>query len=182
MFKNVEIHKLLLLALYYGALRYLPRGTFPVLGPIASRWRYLCCKGLFLKCGKDVRIERMAFFGSGANIEIGDYSGIGENCTIQSDIVIGKSVLMGANLYIHGRNHGYKDPSKPIREQGYMPAVKTVIEDDVWIGRDCMFTPGRTIRKGTVVATRALVTKDFPEYVVIGGNPAKQIGKRDLSV
>ncbi|MCS2954264.1 hypothetical protein AAH021_23755 [Bacteroides thetaiotaomicron] len=37
---------------------------------------------------------------------------------------------------------------------------------------------GRTIKKGTIIAAGSVVTKDFPEYSIIGGNPAKLIKSR----
>lgn len=41
--------------------------------------RRFLCKQIFRKCGKGVNVERKAFFASGLDIEIGDYSGIGIN-------------------------------------------------------------------------------------------------------
>ena len=50
-----------------------------------------------------------------------------------------------------------------------------VIEDDVWIGGHVIINAGRRIRKGTIIAAGSVVTKDFPEYSIIGGNPVKLI-------
>lgn len=33
-------------------------------------------------------------------------------------------------------------------------------------------TPGRKLKKGTIVAACSVLTKDFDEYTVVGGNPA----------
>ena len=120
----------------------------------------------------------MAFFGGGTKIEVGDNSGIGRNCFIPNDTIIGKDVLIGPNFYIHNRNHAFEDLDVPILEQKYKPQLQTIIEDNVWVGRDCMLTPGRHIQSGIVVAARSVVTKDFDEDSVIGGNPAKLIKKR----
>lgn len=59
-----------------------------------------------------------------------------------------------------------------------IPNQRFVIEDDCWIGARVIMTPGRIIRKGTIVATGAVVTKDFEAYSIIGGNPAKLIRTR----
>ena len=59
------------------------------------------------------------------------------------------------------------------------PRKKTIIGNDVWIGRECMFTPGRTIADGTIIAARTLVCKDFEAYSIIGGNPSRKIGERE---
>ena len=54
----------------------------------------------------------------------------------------------------------------------------TIIEDDVWIGQNVYITPGRHIKKGTIIGACCLLCKDFPEYSVVGGNPSKLIKSR----
>ena len=53
-----------------------------------------------------------------------------------------------------------------------------VVKDDVWIGTNVIILPGVHIGKGSVVGAGAVVTKDVPEYSVVGGNPARVIKKR----
>ena len=53
-----------------------------------------------------------------------------------------------------------------------------IIGNDVWIGREVLFTPGRTVLDGTVIAARTCLCKDFPEYSVVGGNPSRLIKTR----
>ena len=67
--------------------------------------RYALCKHLFKKCGKHVNIERKAFFASGIDIEIGDYSGIGINAHVPNGTIIGNYVMMGPNCFILDVNH-----------------------------------------------------------------------------
>ena len=55
---------------------------------------------------------------------------------------------------------------------------QTVIEDDAWIGRNVTMTPGRTIKKGTIIGTGCVLTKDFPPYSIVGGNPGRLIKSR----
>ena len=45
----------------------------------------------------------------------------------------------------------------------------------VWIGGSAVIVPGVTIGNNVVVAAGAVVTKDVPHNVVVGGNPAKII-------
>ncbi|MDL2323282.1 acyltransferase, partial [Bacteroidales bacterium OttesenSCG-928-A17] len=139
---------------------------------------YNCCKHIFLFCGKNVNIERKAYFGSGLGLEIGDRSGIGVNAVVPNNIKIGMNVMMGPNCYILSKNHEFSRIDIPMIEQSYSKSKQTIIEDDVWIGRQVLFTPGRTVKKGSIIAAGTILSKDFEEYSIIGGNPSRLIRKR----
>ena len=85
---------------------------------------------------------------------------------------------MGPEVIFYTSNHKFADKDIPIIKQGSTQEKPIVIEDDCWIGRRCIILPGVRISKGTIVGAGAIVTKQFPEYSIIGGNPAKIIGKR----
>lgn len=166
------------LILYYGLFRWLPSSMFPFLGPLFKKCRYFACKHIFTYCGRNVNIERGALFGSGFKLKIGENSGIGVNCVVPSDIEIGDNVLMGPCCFFLYRNHAYISKEKTIKSQGYTEREKTIIGNDVWIGREVLFTPGRVVADGTVIAARTCMCKDFPAYSVVGGNPARILKKR----
>lgn len=172
--KSISIKRFFFLALYYSFARHLPsKGLFS--GKRLRRW---CCKHIFKHCGKEVNVERGAFFGTGINVSLGDYSGLGINCHIPSDTIIGNYVMMGPNCFIYQVNHKYDDINIPIMFQGMDSAKQTIIEDDVWLGGGIIMTPGRHIAKGTVIAANCVLCKDFPEYSVVGGNPSRLIKSR----
>ena len=54
----------------------------------------------------------------------------------------------------------------------------TVLDNDVWIGRESVIMPGVKIGDGAIVAAYSVVTKDIPAYTVWGGNPARFIKNR----
>lgn len=166
------------LILYYGLAYHLPDSYIPVIGKLSNAFRVFCCRHIFKRCGKISTVNRHAYFGNGAAVEIGDYSGIGANAHLPNDIIIGDNVMMAPDLLIFKVNHNYSDLSKPMGLQGSVAAPPVVIGNDVWIGQRVIVTPGRHIADGTVVAAGAVVTKDFPTYSVIGGNPAKVIKSR----
>lgn len=170
--------KYLCLILYYGIFRYLPSSDFPIIGRYCKLFRYVCAKHIFLKCGKNVNIERMAFFGKGSSIVIGDNSGIGINCTVPSNIIIGKNVMMGPNCYFFAHNHCIDRTDIPMIEQGFTTSKAITIEDDVWIGRGVYVLPGRTINTGCVIGCGTVLTKDFQPYSVVGGVPGKVLKMR----
>lgn len=86
--------------------------------------------------------------------------------------------MMEPNCYIFHTNHETKDITIPMCKQGRCVHKQTIIEDDVWIGRNVMMTPGRIIKKGSIIGACCLLCKNFPEYSVIGGDPSQLIKSR----
>ena len=86
--------------------------------------------------------------------------------------------MMGPNCFILHRNHCFERTDVPMIEQGFSSSRQTIIDDDVWIGRDVLMTPGRHIKTGSIIAARCVLCKDFPEYSIIGGNPSRLIRNR----
>ena len=175
----MKITKYIFLLVYYLFARYLPSSYAPIVGKMCNKLRVMCAKRIFKKCGKINTIDRMAYFGTGAEIEIGDYSGIGERCVVPKNTIIGKYVMMAPEVHIVQNNHNYQDLSKPMCFQGSPQMIpQTIIGDDCWIGVRAILTPGHRIGKGSIIAAGAVVTKDVEPFTVVGGNPAKIIKKR----
>lgn len=118
----------------------------------------------------------------GGTIEIGNNSGIGDNCIIaarNTSVILGDSVLIGAYCYIMGGgSHSFDRTDIPIAAQPLLPAKGVVIEDDVWLGGGVKVLDGITIKRGSVIGTGAVVTKDIPEYSIAVGVPAEVVRKR----
>ncbi len=169
--------RLICLFLYYGLAQYLPssylRGC-AVFGKIRS----IICKPLFGYCGNNVRVEPYAFFHSGRSISIGDDSSIGERSRLLGKITIGKSVMMGEEVIIITKNHRFDRIDIPMCQQGFQNEKPVSISDDVWIGARVIILPGVSVGKGAILAAGAVVTKDVPEYAIVGGNPARVIKMR----
>lgn len=53
------------------------------------------------------------------------------------------------------------------------------IKDDVLIGSNVIISPGITIGKGAIVAAGSVVNKNIGDYTIVGGNPIREIGKRN---
>lgn len=106
---------------------------------------------------------------------------IGENTTIggsslldaRGGLYIGNSVTLANNVQLVGGGHNINDPYfLPI------PGCPSVVLDYVWIA-SCAIVIAAFIRRGAVVAAGAVVIKEVGECEIVGGNPAKVIGKRD---
>lgn len=142
-----------------------------------KKLREFLVKGYIDYCGNNVNIEPNCRFDYA--LKIGDNSGIGEHSELYGDIKIGNDVMMGTNCIIYTVNHKFDDTSVPMRTQGNQDSKPVVISDDVWIGGRVTILPGVHIGNGAVIGAGAVVTKDVPDYAVVGGNPAKIIKYRN---
>ena len=165
------------LFLYYIIARNLPTSDLPYsLG--SKHIRRFLCKRIFKRTGKNVNIEHGVFFASGRDIEIGDNSGLGLNCRVTGPLKIGNDVMMGPDVMIFTQNHETIRLDIPMRLQT-APKRAVEIGDDVWIAARVIILPGIKIHKGAIIGAGAVVTKDVPEYAVVGGNPARIIKFRN---
>lgn len=171
-------HKMPWLILYYCIAYWMPTSYSLFCGRIFKWLRYQCCRRLFKECGKNVNVERKAFFGSGSRIIIGDNSGLGINSRIPNGSIIGKDVMMGPNCYVHTINHKYDRLDIPMNQQGATEPLPVTIGDDVWIGQNVTIMRGRSIATGSIIAANCVLTKDFPPYSIVGGNPSRLIKSR----
>lgn len=112
---------------------------------------------------------------------IGDKLIIGKFCAIAKDV---RFIMNGANhkdsgfstypFFIFG--NGWE---KAAPKAGDLPYKgDTIIANDVWVGYDATILPGVKIGNGAIIAAKSVVTKDVPDYAVVGGNPAKIIKYR----
>lgn len=143
---------------------------------LAKKWRYLCAKSIVRSIGLDVNIERNARFTP--QLVIGDRSGIGINCEVNGPVTIGKCVMMGPEVVIYTSNHEHGRTDIPMMDQGKSVVKPVVIEDDVWIGRRAIIMSGVHIGCGSIIGAGAVVTKDVPDYAIVGGVPAKNLKMR----
>lgn len=90
------------------------------------------------------------------------------------EIVIGNGVMIGPNVIIRASNHCTIRTDIPIWEQG-QTGGKIEIGDDVWIGANVVVVSGVRIGSHAIVAAGAVVTKDVPDYAIVGGVPARLI-------
>lgn len=120
--------------------------------------------------GKYIRVKRNADISM--YIEIGDYSEVGTNSIIQSNTYIGNNVIMGPDVKIYTKNHRYESLDIPIQNQGHTEE-KVFIGNDVWIGANVIILPSVKVGNHAILAAGSVVTKDVPDYAIVGGVPAK---------
>jgi len=165
--------------LYYSFARHFPKSNTKLIGSLTKNIRGLLVKQLFKKCGNNVNVEYLASFGSGRLLEIDDNSGIGVNCIVPHNIVIGKNVMMGPDVIILSHHHKFDRTDIPMILQGIDGDLVNIVEDDVWIGTRAIIMPGIKICKGAIIGAGSIVTKDVPPFAIVAGNPAKIIRYRE---
>lgn len=167
------------LAVYYGIARFLPKTHTRFLGLGGGILRRMCAQHLFAYCGEKVNIERLAHFGTGEKIEIGNNSGIGILCRVPNDIKIGDNVMMGPFCcFLGSKTHRYDSVDIPIIKQGRISVGRIIIGDDVWIRQQCLVLGGKEIGCHSIIGAGSVVSKNIPEYVVAAGNPIRIIRER----
>ena len=128
------------------------------------------------KCGKNIRVKKGAEISP--NSILGNNTELGTRCLIQSNVIIGNDVIMGPDIKIYSRNHNYDSIDKPIRKQG-KKYYNTSVANDVWIGANVLIMAGVKVGNHVIIAAGSVVTKDLPDYSIVGGVPAKVIKYRN---
>lgn len=128
------------------------------------------------KIGKGSSIHIGCRFFSLKTLKIGEDSIIGYGAFLdgRAPITIGDHVDIASDVMIYNSEHD-------INSEDFHSIVAPVeIGDYVFIGPRAIILPGVKIGKGVVVGAGAVVTKDVPEFAIVGGVPASLIGDRKL--
>lgn len=99
----------------------------------------------------------------------------GESATLDVSIIIEDNVLIGSGVHFYVENHNFSNPKIPIYDQGHLQAKKIIIKSGAWIGANSIILPGVEVGSNSVVGAGSVVTKSFPNNVIVAGNPAKLI-------
>lgn len=123
-----------------------------------------------------VTINRYSYVGRNTlvqNAQIGAFCSISEGCNIgmpshPSNMVSTSPVFLAGNNSL----------KKNFESIPYQSCPKTIIGNDVWIGANAKIKSGLVIGDGAIIAAGAMITKDVPDYAVMGGVPARIIKYR----
>jgi acetyltransferase-like isoleucine patch superfamily enzyme len=143
-------------------------------------------KGRNIKIGNDffssVTENELLSIGGGSAFHPQSNLIIGDRCTIHDVYLnIAMPIIIGNDV---GISHGCKFYTHFFWNsifEGYPQKFEGItILDNVIIGANSMFLPGIKLGKGCIVGASAVVTKDAPDFSIIGGNPAKIIKTKYL--
>ncbi|MCO5400268.1 acyltransferase [Ralstonia soli] len=141
-------------------------------------------RGTRIVVGPGARIDAFVKIkpaGGSGDVIIGEQSVINSGCVLYTGngIRIGTGVAVAANCTLAPVNHAYQDRDTPIRQQGFLPSKGgIVVEDDVWIGANCVLLDGAVLRRGCVIGAGSVVRGEVPAYAVVAGSPLRIVGQR----
>lgn len=155
---------------YYCSLFFFESGWLPVSG---FKVRLLRLFGANI--GKGVNFKPHVRIKYPWRLTIGDHCWIGQNVWIDNieDVTIGSHVCVSQYSYFCTGSHDHRSPTFALL------AKPIVIKNGAWIGARATLLGGIEIAANAIVAAGALVVKSVPAVTIVGGNPAKEIGKRD---
>jgi maltose O-acetyltransferase len=127
-----------------------------------------------MKIGSGSVIHMWANFFNPAGIIVGSDTIVGDHAFLdgRAPLIIGSHVDIASSVMIYNSEHD-------LEKDDFSAKVESVeIGDYVFIGPRAIILPGVKIGRGAVVAAGAVVTKNIPDFIIVGGVPAKPIGER----
>lgn len=123
-----------------------------------------------------------------SNCILGDNCNIGQNVVISPEVVLGKNVKIQNNVSIYtGVTCGddvflgpscvftnVTNPRSGVNRRGQYD--KTHVGDGASIGANATIVCGHDIGKFAFIGAGSVVTKNIPDYALVVGNPARQLG------
>lgn len=139
-------------------------------------WRRFWLRRFGARLAPSVNIRPTARIRHPWLLSMGAYSTLADNVEVYNlgPIDIGDHTVISQNVHLCNGTHDYKDPSLPLLRPNM------TIGSGVWVCADAFVGPGVTIGDNSLVGARAVVTKDVPAGVIVGGNPARVLKPRPL--
>ncbi len=141
---------------------------------IFSRCRVYLLSNICRSIGSGCLIRSGVIVNLPRNLSVGSNSGLGFRAIIscEDSVTIGDRVLMGADVIIYTSNHVWSERDATYIGQG-LETSPVSIGSDTWIGARSIILPGVSIGQGATLAAGCVVSRDVPDYAVVGGVPAR---------
>lgn len=142
---------------------------------IAFGWRRMLLRLFGARVGRGVRVYNAAKVFLPANLILEDRSIVGPDVDLYcvAPIRIGADSMVSQYSYLCAATHDYRQPDLPL------VARPIAIGSQAWICAGAFVGPGVTVGDRAVVGARAVVVRDVPAGLVVAGNPARVIKRRD---
>jgi putative colanic acid biosynthesis acetyltransferase WcaF len=137
-------------------------------------WRRLLLRMFGAKVGAGAAIYPSALVWAPWNVSIGANATVGGGADIYAvgRCMIGDHAIISQRAFLCGASHNIQSPTFDL-------VVGDIeVGANAWVAAEAFVGPGVKIGEGAVVAARAVAIRDVPEWLVVGGNPARTIGRR----
>lgn len=118
----------------------------------------------------------------GGHIVIGDHVYVGGHCQIHAmqRLEIRAGAVLSDHVYINDASHGMDPRQGLIMKQPIHSKGPVVIGEHAFIGFGSVVLPAVTLGRHCIVAARSVVTRSFPDFSMVAGNPARLIKRFHL--
>ncbi|MBN1828339.1 MAG: acyltransferase [Deltaproteobacteria bacterium] len=111
-----------------------------------------------------------------SSLEVGaNFAMTGGALVASSRILIGNNVTVGANSVIIDTDFHPIGPEDRRLNPAEGKEADVIIEDDVFIGMNCLILKGVTMGRGSLAGAGSVVTSNVPSGVIVAGNPAQPV-------
>jgi acetyltransferase-like isoleucine patch superfamily enzyme len=162
--------------IYFYLSKLRARHEFGINGRVSLKSEISTPSRIELSDGVSILDGSFISAGSSGTISIGAESSIRRYVYLVGDIDIGDNVMIAPKAGLFAHNHGHKLGT--IMQDQPLEDGKITVGNDVWIGSNAIITPNVELKSGSVIGAGAVVTDNVPSNTIVGGNPAKEIRKR----
>jgi acetyltransferase-like isoleucine patch superfamily enzyme len=116
------------------------------------------------------------FVGGTGDITIGEESYLNAGTVLYSGngITLGNNVMVAANCTLAPTNHAFERRDVPMIRQRFQASRGGIlVEDDVWIGANCVILDGAILRRGCIVGANSVVGGELQPFSINFGSPAR---------
>ena len=142
------------------------------------RWRSWLLRCFGAKVGVGCRIAPTCSIWAPWNLEIGDYTAIGDGVDVyaMAKITLGSKVTISQRSFLCTGSHDTRSLLRPLVTR------EIVIKDHVWVAAEAFIHPGCVLEEGCVVGARSVVTASQPAWMICVGAPCRPLKTRDIAL
>ena len=148
--------------------------------PVSMALKRVALRARGARIGQRPKVWRGVWIDDCQKFSVGNDVTIGHSVILicGGGVTVGDRAMIGHGAQIVSSGHRIPaDRHEPMRWSG--PEAKPIsIGSDAWIGAGAILLPGVDVGEGAVVAAGAVVTKNVPPFVIVGGNPARLLRER----